>query len=113
MTSKEEYLQALKLLSDEAQYVDWTKSIKAYHLLKDFIITKCDETVKNKDYYNLKNLRSNIRIDFTYHGQSIELELIDISNGHEVVKRFYSEKNRPFDNSLVEEIFTWLEQQNT
>ena len=107
-TTKDEYKAALKLLYDEAQFEDWTKSVNAFHLLNSLIDIYCDETKKNKDAFNLKHLRINFRMELSYYGQQIEVDVYDIDSG-KVVKQFKSKKKQGFDNMLFEEVFSWLE----
>lgn len=106
---KENYLKALDLLYKEANFEDWTSSVNAYHLLKELINDHFYESKKNKEMYNLKHLRINFRMELSYYGQQIEVDIYDIDSG-KVVKQFKSKKRQGFDNMLFEEVFAWLEE---
>ena len=106
---KEECKEALDLLFNEANFEDWTKSVNAYHLLKALIDKHFYEGKKNKEIYNLKHLRMNAKIELSYYGQEIELDIYDIET-QQVIKSFKTKKKQGFDNLIFEEIFYWLEE---
>ena len=107
MISKEEALTALKLLSDEAVYEDWTVSVNAYHRLKEVINTYYDQSFKNKDR-NLRKLRVNTKTVLNYDQQILELEIFD-KESKEVLKTFKFKKKELADFASFESVFDWLE----
>ena len=108
MISKEEALAALKLLSDESSFNDWTASVNAYHTLKKVIMDYYEQSFKNKDR-NLNKLRVNIKTVLNYDQQSLELEIFD-KETKEVLKTFKFKKKEVADFASFESVFNWLEE---